>query len=62
MRGGVCFVLFHKTGFLYIALDVLELCRPGWPGTHNISLLIAEIKVVPSNILKLKIKLKKRRV
>jgi hypothetical protein len=28
-------LLFFKTGFLCVALAVLELCRPGWPQTQR---------------------------
>ena len=32
----VCLFVCFKTGFLYVALAVLNsLCRPGWPRTHK---------------------------
>ena len=30
-----CCFLFFKTGYLCVALAVLELCRPGWPQAHR---------------------------
>jgi hypothetical protein len=32
---GSCLIFFFETGFLCIALAVLELCRPGWPRTQK---------------------------
>jgi hypothetical protein len=35
----IFFLWFFETGFLCIALAVLELCRPGWPRTQKTACL-----------------------